>query len=144
MLRISGGDGGNSNCNTMPPRTQEVDFLFFALLVRLLTMQGDKLFGASFSLEQKDKLPLPATTMLGAVLLNASPHTLNGAIPSLHSWHEKQCLSFFVELLVWLQHWHCHKATRVVADLSALAILRGQNWKKEINGVSAGLCLHPQ
>jgi hypothetical protein len=84
------------------------------------------LFGALFSFEQKDEVPQPVTTTVGAASLNASFHMLNGTIPSLHARYEKQRLLFFAELLVWLQPWHCHKAARVVADLSTLAILPDQ------------------
>jgi hypothetical protein len=62
MLRISWrarGDGGGSGCNTMPPKPLEEDFLFAPLFVRFPTLQGDALFGALFSLEQKEVPPHP-------------------------------------------------------------------------------------
>ncbi len=57
--RIAGGDGGGSGCNTMPPKPLEGDFLFAPLFVGLPTLRGDALFGASFSLEQKEVPPPP-------------------------------------------------------------------------------------
>ncbi len=62
MLRDSrraGGNGGGSGCITMPPKPLEGDFLFAPLFVGLPTLQGDALFGASFSLEQKEVPPPP-------------------------------------------------------------------------------------
>jgi hypothetical protein len=50
------------------------------------------------------------------------PAALDGAIPSLQAWHEKQRLLFFAELLIQLHCWHCHEATRAEADLSVLSI----------------------
>ncbi len=50
------------------------------------------------------------------------PAALNGAILSLQARHEKQRLLFFVELLIQLHSWHCHKAARAEADLSVLSI----------------------
>jgi hypothetical protein len=62
MLRISrraSGDGSSSRCNTMPPKPLEGDFLFATLFVGLPTLQGDALFGASFSFEQTKGEPPP-------------------------------------------------------------------------------------
>ncbi len=62
MLHVgwkAGGDGGGSRCNIMPPKPLEGDFHFTPLFVGLPTLQGDALFGPSFSLEQKEVLPPP-------------------------------------------------------------------------------------
>ncbi len=50
------------------------------------------------------------------------PAALDGAIPSLQAWHEKQHLLFFMELLIQLHRWHCREAARAEANLSILDI----------------------
>ena len=62
MLRVDrrgGGNGGGSGCNAMLPKPLEGDFLFSPLFFGLPTLRGDALFGASFSLEQKEAPPPP-------------------------------------------------------------------------------------
>ena len=54
-----GGDGGGSGCNAMPHKPLEGDILFYPLFFGLPTLRGDALFGASFSLEQKEAPPPP-------------------------------------------------------------------------------------
>ena len=74
----AGGNGGGGRCNTMPPKPLEGDFLFAPLFVRLPALQGDKMFGASFSLEQKEAPPRPRVSAIpGAALSNVSPQALN-------------------------------------------------------------------
>ncbi len=92
--RRGGGDGGGSVCNAMRPKPLEGDFLFSPLFFGLPTLRGDTLFGTLFLLEQKEVPPPPQA--LANVMLAA----LNGAIPSLHTLHEKQRLLIFAELLV--------------------------------------------
>ena len=102
----------------MLPKPPEGDFLLAPLFVRLLTLQGDSLFGGLFSLEQKEAPPPPrASTVLGAAILNMQPCALDGAISSLHAWQEEkeQCLLFFVESFIWLQRRQCHKAGREIS-----------------------------
>ena len=41
---------------------------------------------------------------------------LDGAILSLHPWHEKQHLLLFSALFVWPHHWHCHNPAVRSAD----------------------------
>jgi hypothetical protein len=57
--RRGGGDGGGSGCNAMPHKPLEGDFLFSPLFFGLPTLRGDALFGALFSLEQKEAPPPP-------------------------------------------------------------------------------------
>jgi len=90
--------------------------LFFGLPA----LRGDALFGASFSLEQKDALPPPPRAASAIVM----PAALNGAIPFFHALHEEQCLLFFAELVVRSHRWHCHEAARAEANLSELDILQ--------------------
>ena len=62
MLHIgwkAGGNGGGSECDTMPPKPLEGDFLSPPFLVGLPTLQGEALFGASFLFEQKEAQPPP-------------------------------------------------------------------------------------
>ena len=47
--RIVGGNGHGSKCSTMSPKPREGDFLFSPLFVGRSPLQGDALFGASFS-----------------------------------------------------------------------------------------------
>ena len=118
--RSGGGDGGGSGCNAMPHKPLEGDFLFPPLYFGLPALRGDALFGASFSLEQKDALPPPRRAASTIVM----PAALNRAIPSFHALHEEQRLLFFAESLVQSHRWHCHEAARAEADLRELDILR--------------------
>ena len=121
MLRVDrrgGGDGSGSGCNAMPHKPLEGDFLFSPLFFGLPTLRGDALFGASFSLEQKEAPPPPRASAI------VMPAALDGAIPSLHALHETQRLLFFAESLVRSHRWHCHEATRADDDLIELDILR--------------------
>ena len=51
----AGGDGGGSGCNAMPPKPLEGDLLFHPYF--LDSQPYDALFGALFSLEQKEAPP---------------------------------------------------------------------------------------
>ena len=113
-----GGDGGGSKCNGMQPKPLDGDFLFPPLFFGLPTLRGDTLFGALFSLEQKDAPPPPRALAI------VMPAALSGAIPFLHALHKKQRLLFFAESLVSSHRWHCHEAMMVEADLGVLDILQ--------------------
>jgi hypothetical protein len=54
-----GCNGGGGGCNTMPPKPLEGDFLLIPLYAGLPTLEEDALFGALFSLEQKEAQPPP-------------------------------------------------------------------------------------
>ncbi len=116
--RRGGGDGGCSGCNAMLHKPLEGDFLFSSLFFGLPTLRGDALFGALFSLEQKEAPPPPQALAI------VMPAALSGATPSLQALHEEQRLLFFTELLVRLHRWHCHEAVRAEDDLSVIDILR--------------------
>jgi hypothetical protein len=120
MLRVDrrgGGDGGGSGCNAMLHKPLEGDFLFPPLFFGLPTLRGDALFGALFSLEQKEAPPPPGASAI------VMPAALDGAIPSLQALHKEQRL-FFAESLVRSHCWHCHKAARADDNLSEIDILR--------------------
>ena len=134
MLRIDcrgGGNGGGSGCNAMRPKSLEGDFLFSPLFFGLPTLRGDALFGALFSLEQKEAPSPPGAS--GIVM----PVALSGAFPPLHALHEKQRLLFFAELLVPSHRLHCHESARAEADLSVLDIL----WRIRSGGSRSALAV---
>jgi hypothetical protein len=54
-----GSDGGGSGFNTIMPRPLEGDFLSPPLFFGLPTLQGDSMFGASFSSGQNEAPPPP-------------------------------------------------------------------------------------
>ena len=111
---IFGGNGIGSECITMPPKPHEGDFLFSPLFVGRSPLQGDAPFGGSFSSAKcRDTSAAATSTHISSAgtsadvtdsrgrprpsfsLVIAMPAILDGAIASLHDWHEKQRLLFF-------------------------------------------------
>jgi hypothetical protein len=86
--RRAGGIDGGSGCNTMPPKPLEGDVLLVSplLLVGLLPLQGDALFGGPFSSWQVASSLMSPTSDAAAPDVNVPPpFALSGTSPSLHA-----------------------------------------------------------